>query len=156
MKRPIVGYHRDAEGDWVAELGCGHGQHVRHAPPFSERPWTQSEEGRSARLGHPLDCARCDRRELPDGWAPHRRTDTFSETTVPKGLLSRHTTKAGVWARIHVLRGRLEYRIHEPFDTVEVIEAGERGTVLPEVEHEVAPVGPTEFFVEFWRRAPPS
>ena len=24
MKRKIVGYHIDADGDWVAELECGH------------------------------------------------------------------------------------------------------------------------------------
>ena len=39
VERPIVGYHRDEEGDWVADLGCGHGQHVRHRPPFQPRPW---------------------------------------------------------------------------------------------------------------------
>jgi len=44
----------------VAELDCGHGQHVRHDPPWSLRPWTLTEEGRTGRLGTELDCARCD------------------------------------------------------------------------------------------------
>ncbi len=34
MLRAIDGYHQDEVGDWVAELRCGHGQHVRHRPPF--------------------------------------------------------------------------------------------------------------------------
>ena len=38
MLRPIDGFHQDEEGHWVAELRCGHGQHVRHAPPFWQRP----------------------------------------------------------------------------------------------------------------------
>ncbi|MGH7342111.1 MAG: DUF1971 domain-containing protein, partial [Candidatus Rokuibacteriota bacterium] len=57
-----------------------------------------------------------------------------------------------VWARIHVSRGRLEYHVHAPFGTREVLEPGASGVVPPEVEHHVAPLGDVEFFVEFWRR----
>ncbi|MDE3017425.1 MAG: DUF3565 domain-containing protein [Nitrospirota bacterium] len=60
MRRKIQGFHRDEQGDWVAELDCGHGQHVRHQPPWSSRPWTLTREGRTGRLGTELDCARCD------------------------------------------------------------------------------------------------
>lgn len=66
MEHAITGYHPDVEGDWVAELACGHNQHVRHRPPFQVRPWVLSEEGRAGRLGAPLDCPLCDRAELPD------------------------------------------------------------------------------------------
>ncbi len=65
MRRPIAGYHQDEKGDWVAELSCGHGQHVRHKPPFTLRPWVQSADGRAAMLGTELDCVRCDQGELP-------------------------------------------------------------------------------------------
>lgn len=65
MNRPIRGYHQDEHGDWVAELSCGHGQHVRHKPPFTLRPWVATEEGRSSRLGTELSCVLCDRPE-PD------------------------------------------------------------------------------------------
>jgi Protein of unknown function (DUF3565) len=50
MKRKIVGYHLDAENYWVANLECGHAQHVRHARPFVERPWVMTEVGRASRL----------------------------------------------------------------------------------------------------------
>lgn len=60
MKRAIVGFHRDEEGAWVAELECGHGQHVRHEPPWQVREWTQTDEGRRSRLGTTLDCRLCD------------------------------------------------------------------------------------------------
>ena len=59
MKRKIVGYHIDAESHWVAELECGHG-HVRDDPPWRERPWVRTEEGRAGRLGQELNCVRCD------------------------------------------------------------------------------------------------
>ena len=39
MNQSIVGYHKDVENDWVAELECGHFQHVRNKPPFINRPW---------------------------------------------------------------------------------------------------------------------
>jgi hypothetical protein len=63
MKHPIVAYHLDAEAHWVAELRCGHGQHVRHDPPWQVRPWVTTPEGRASHLGMELDCVRCDRGE---------------------------------------------------------------------------------------------
>lgn len=60
MKRKIVGYHKDDLQDWVAELDCGHGQHVRHNPPWVNRPWVESHEGRDAMLGFELNCKLCD------------------------------------------------------------------------------------------------
>ena len=59
MDQPIVGFHLDDEGHWVAELACGHYQHVRHDPPWINRPWTHtSRAGR--RAGHNLACRKCD------------------------------------------------------------------------------------------------
>jgi hypothetical protein len=59
VKRRVVAFHRDDEGHWVADLECGHAQHVRHDPPWQVRPWVTTEEGRRARVGMVLDCARC-------------------------------------------------------------------------------------------------
>lgn len=66
MKQKIVGYHQDDEGHWVAQLVCGHNQHVRHKPPFFERPWVVTEEGRQSMLGTELFCRKCERGEVPD------------------------------------------------------------------------------------------
>lgn len=60
MKRPIVGFHKDDEGHWVARLACGHNQHVRHNPPWQNRPWVRTESGRRSRIGAQLDCKKCD------------------------------------------------------------------------------------------------
>lgn len=60
MKQKIQGYHQDDEHHWVAELVCGHFQHVRHNPPLFERKWVLSEEGRNSKLGLELDCKKCD------------------------------------------------------------------------------------------------
>jgi len=153
MKRPITGFRQDAESHWVAELACGHRQHTRHDPPFQERPWVLTPEGREGRHGTLLDCVRCDRRELPDGYTAARRTADFDETSIPAGLLRHHTTRRGVWALIHVRRGRLEYCVDAPFHTREILEPASPGVVLPEVAHCVAPSGEVAFFVEFWHPA---
>jgi hypothetical protein len=59
IPRRIVGYHLDEEHHWVAELECGHGQHVRHDPPWQVREWVTTEAGRAAHLGTILNCVRC-------------------------------------------------------------------------------------------------
>lgn len=59
MKQGITGYHKDEEGHWVAELACGHFQHVRHDPPWTSRPWVTHEAGRRSMLGHRLECRKC-------------------------------------------------------------------------------------------------
>ncbi|HEX8691767.1 MAG TPA: DUF3565 domain-containing protein [Longimicrobium sp.] len=72
MQRQIVGFRQDGEGHWVAELECGHTQHVRHAPPWQVRPWTQTPEGRAGRLGTPLECRACDEEGARDPGPPSR------------------------------------------------------------------------------------
>ena len=59
MKRRVVGFHQDDESHWVADLECGHAQHVRHDPPWQMRPWVTTDEGRSSHLGMELECSRC-------------------------------------------------------------------------------------------------
>jgi hypothetical protein len=60
VTRKIVGFHEDEERQWVAELECGHAQHVRHDPPWQVRPWVVTVEGRAARIGMTLECRLCD------------------------------------------------------------------------------------------------
>jgi hypothetical protein len=63
IRRKIVGYHQDEKRDWVAELECGHQQHVRHNPPWTERVWVTTEQGRREHLGRELICLACARGE---------------------------------------------------------------------------------------------
>ena len=67
MKQAIVGFHQDEEGDWVARLECGHNQHVRHNPPWQNRPWVTSPQSRAKHLGDKLECVKCDT-DAPLDW----------------------------------------------------------------------------------------
>lgn len=151
MQRPIVGYHQDEHDDWVAQLSCGHGQHVRHNPPFTLRPWVTTPQGRASRLGQSLDCVRCDRLELPEGFVAYRKTAIFTESTVPRGLLSAHSTKPGVWGKLEVLNGAISYVVEAEPEQHTLVRAGRTWLIAPEVKHRVELDGPVEFTVEFYR-----
>jgi hypothetical protein len=60
MQQAIVGFHQDEMGDWVADLACRHTQHVRHQPPWVNRPWVVTEEGRRPYIGRLLECKQCE------------------------------------------------------------------------------------------------
>ena len=59
IEREIIGFHLDDEQHWVAQLVCGHNQHVRHDPPWQSRPWVITEHGREQALGSILACVKC-------------------------------------------------------------------------------------------------
>ncbi|MEM7406265.1 MAG: DUF3565 domain-containing protein [Pseudomonadota bacterium] len=151
MQRAIVDFEVDDAEDWVAVLSCGHPQHVRHQPPFINRPWTQSEAGRLQMLGTTLDCVRCERLELPEGLVSYRRTPEFNATTVPLGLLRDHATKTGVWGRIVVSCGIIRYVVTAPFAHQQDVVPGQPGIIAPEALHRVALSEDAEFHVEFLR-----
>jgi hypothetical protein len=66
MKRIIVGFEKDEYDDWMALLACGHTQHVRHNPPWQNRPWVETEAGRKSRLGLELNCKKCDEKKITE------------------------------------------------------------------------------------------
>lgn len=93
---------------------------------------------------------------LPQDAGAYKRTAEFTAETVPPGLLRAHSTKEGVWGLIHVLEGQLAYRITDPrHPASEVILTPSQapGLVEPTVLHEVQPIGPVRFYVEFHRRS---
>jgi|GEM_PF-179003 len=150
VERAIAGYHRDDEGDWVAELLCGHNQHVRHRPPFQLRAWVLEAEGRMDRVGTPLDCPLCDRAELPEALRLVRSSPEWDENTMPRGLLRAHRVASGTWGRIVVHEGQLRFVAStEPVLKV-VLGPGSTQAIPPNVEHEGRPLGPVRFAIEFF------
>ena len=58
-KTKITGFHQDEDKDWVADLSCGHSRHFRHDPPWQQREWVTSPQGRKTYIGFELDCKTC-------------------------------------------------------------------------------------------------
>jgi tellurite resistance-related uncharacterized protein len=85
----------------------------------------------------------------------------FTATTIPKGLLRDHTTKAGTWGVIRVSSGKLEYSILPPRQQQEeepaspvVVECTPElpGIIEPQVKHHVKALSEDlKFVVEFHR-----
>jgi len=148
MDTTIVGFHQDEAGDWVAELACGHGQHMRHKPPWLVRPWVTTDEGRKHKLAERIECPLCDAIGLPPEAREYKRTATFTEETLPPALRQAHRTKTGTWGRIVVTEGQLEFHSR---GRVRVLGTDDVGIVEPEVPHHVTPLGAVRMHVEFWR-----
>ncbi len=90
-------------------------------------------------------------KSLPGEVAPYRRTSEFTEATLPAGLRRSHTTMQGTWALIHVVEGRVRYRILEPELEEHLLSPEAHGVVEPEVPHELELDGPVRLYVEFYR-----
>ncbi|QYE33589.1 DUF1971 domain-containing protein (plasmid) [Polymorphobacter megasporae] len=90
---------------------------------------------------------------IPLGFAPTRRTPDFTEATLPEKLRGPHSTAKGAWALIHVVEGKLLYRVLDRDAQSEVLLSRETtpGVIVPEQLHCVEPQGPVAFYVEFYR-----
>ena len=78
IPQAIIGFAQDELGDYVANLACGHRQHVRHKPPWQVREWVTTEAGRQQMLGTELACLWCLMPSLPDTVLEYRRTAEFT------------------------------------------------------------------------------
>jgi tellurite methyltransferase len=151
VDRLITGFHPDEDGDWVAELVCGHNQHVWHRPPFQERSWVTTPAGRAARLGTALSCPLCDRGELPAALHWVRSSPEWDEQSMPASLHRAHRLAARTWGRIRVVSGRLRFTMatEPPLQVLLGPETPEQG-LPPEVPHEVGAAGPVRFVIDFF------
>jgi tellurite methyltransferase len=153
---PISGFHQDGEGHWVADLACGHTQHVRHRPPQETRLWVTTEEGRLEHVGVALPCPFCRMPKLPAGATEYKRTAEFDEKTVPAGLTKTHTLKEGTWGELVVLDGHVLYVLEDQDGAAVVLRPGVNGTIAPCAPHHVEPKASARFFVRFLRIETPS
>jgi tellurite resistance-related uncharacterized protein len=150
--RSIEGFFEDEDGDWVAELSCLHRQHVRHQPPFRDRPWVETSAGRHAHVGADLDCPLCDRAELPDDLDVVRTAGPFEEGTVPVGLRRRHRVADRTWGLLRVLQGAVGFRLETDPPSDLHVAAGEAQPIPPGVDHHVLVEGPVRLVVDFLAR----
>jgi len=138
----------------VAELDCGHCQHLYHRPPFQVRPWVLTAAGRAARAASPLDCPLCDRAELPDGLRPSGRSPEWDARSLLPGLRRAHRLANGRWGSLVVHQGSLVFRatVVPPIDRV--LEAGAAGPIPPGVEHEIDLDANARVSIEFFEVVP--
>lgn len=95
---------------------------------------------------------------MPTGLEFVRSTPVFDERSVPAGLLGAHRVGEGVWGRLVVSSGQLDF-VFEDAALAELrnesarhtIRAGDVQIIPPGELHHVEIDGPVEFVVEFHR-----
>jgi tellurite methyltransferase len=135
VRRHITGFHQDDAGDWVAELSCLHPQHIRHRPPFQDRPWVLTEGGRREHAGTDIECPLCDRAELPVGLHVVRTAGPFNQDTIPAGLREDHRVAEGRWGCLRVIEGVVGFVMQTVPPLHLRLHVGERQPIPPGVTH---------------------
>ena len=85
--------------------------------------------------------------------SPYRSTPIFTNGTLPEALRRAHSTKAGVWGLLKVIRGSVLYMIEETGERREV-HAPQSVVIEPMQLHSVEPLGDMEMQVDFYHEAP--
>lgn len=149
--RAIVGFVGEGEGVWLAELACGHTQHIRDRPPLAGQPWVRTAAGRKARIGSALACMWCLMPTLPDDLACVRTTRVFDQDSTPAALQREHRTRADTWGRILIHEGTLLYALCPAQGLAWLLQPGRPATIAPGQPHQITVQGPVRFCVEFYR-----
>jgi tellurite resistance-related uncharacterized protein len=92
---------------------------------------------------------------LPKDVKKYSETPVFTEVTVPKKITDNHSTKTGVWGKLCVIEGEVDYIIpHENDDKTPEIKrviSGDFAVIEPTIIHRAQPVGSAKFKVEFYK-----
>jgi len=150
-----VDFRQDQAGDWAAVLDCWHGRHFRHDPPWVENPWVLSATGRASRIGKSTDCPKCEWIELPDGLRLERTTAEWNQDTIPAGIRRTHRVASGVWGRLRVLDGAVNFVFDDQFPGAcdQPVSAGSHQLIPPDRPHHLVVGEPVRLVVDFLVRA---
>lgn len=89
--------------------------------------------------------------DLPSYVEVYSRSPVFTSETVPHKLTQAHQTKGGVWGRLVVMSGGLEFVRVGPPEVRSFVDAGDVMIILPEDLHFVTLKPDTAFQIEFSR-----
>lgn len=90
---------------------------------------------------------------LPGGLVLARTTPEFTAGTVPRKLLAAHRTAEGVWGRLVVREGSIDFVFEDDPDHVYNVEPGNPMPIPPGRSHRLSPSDNAVFAVEFHRPA---
>jgi tellurite resistance-related uncharacterized protein len=84
---------------------------------------------------------------------PYRHSPIFDAANLPVALTRTHTTKAGVWAKIEIIEGRLRYCVDG--GPTQILTPEQPGLIKPGQPHSVAiEDAATRFRIAFYDRPP--
>ena len=89
---------------------------------------------------------------LPEGLVNYSQTPVFTAQNVPEKLTSVHNTKAGLWGKLVVITGGVDYFIPSQSESPAHLQKGDIGIIEPGVDHYVRLSDDASFKVEFYKR----
>jgi tellurite resistance-related uncharacterized protein len=89
--------------------------------------------------------------QLPESVEKYGETIVFTEKTVPEKITNNHDTKPGIWGKLCVIEGIVDYIISGPPEELKRVTEGDFAIIEPTVLHRAKPIGPAKFKVEFYR-----
>lgn len=89
--------------------------------------------------------------QLPDSVHKYSETPIFNEKSTPAKLTSSHNTKAGVWGKLLVLDGALDYILASDPENVMRVAKGAHCIIEPEIFHYLRLWFPVSFRIEFYK-----
>ena len=87
---------------------------------------------------------------MPDGHVLNRITPEFTHESTPEGLRRAHRIAKGVWGRLKVLEGQVEFVFEESPGEPKIIESGNSIDIPPDTPHHVKTFNGCRFVVEFY------
>lgn len=89
--------------------------------------------------------------QIPNGYELARTTPTFDNDSVPAGLLNAHRVADGVWGRLVVHTGALDFVFDDHAESSVSISAGEHVIIPPARPHHLEFDQAASFAIEFYR-----
>ena len=92
-------------------------------------------------------------KQLPDNVSSYNKSQSYTDKSTPGMMKKDHRTRAGVWAKIVVMKGSIIYRIEDDPESY-TLSPVHPGIIEPAVFHKIDPQAGTKFHLEFFRRPP--
>ena len=150
MEKKIVGFHVDDLGDWVADLECGHGQHVRHNPPWINRPWVLDEAGRESMLGQVLSCKKCNMPAIPGNAKRVTCSPLFDQQMLQQQCSGPQENASDCWIELVVSQGELVYQRHTDHVEGYVIDPEFSAVIPPGTGYTLIPKGDVQMCFHYY------
>lgn len=90
------------------------------------------------------------KRDMPGGLQHTRTTPEFTHESTPEGLRRAHRIATGVWGRLHVREGHVDFIFEDDTNTPIAVMAGEHVDIPPDTPHHVVTRPGCRFAVEFY------
>ena len=152
MERVIQKFHLNRFQEWEADLECGHAVMMRHNPPYQNCPWIGTPKGRQEHIGDLTECVSCDMPSLPDNLKLVDTSPLYQRDSIPEEFGSGYVTEDGVWAKVVVKTGLLQFLINAEPSVGFVLDEQLYGVMKPGVGYAMKPaMGEVEFYIEFYQ-----